>query len=143
MVECDESFMKRNKIRYQAKPVIRIPITLTGEVFLQYLDDEAITQAKKGDVKCYPRCEGSHAMWEGGYDKLGVAGYFKVDVFDGKKWCLVLTQDIFPANEHHFAKTERASDVYSLCAEILRALAGRTLTRTYREHYELEVPDTD
>lgn len=132
---------KRNKIRYQSTPKEKKTLTLSGQVFLQYVDNEAIEKAEKGDVLLYPYNESLNTTRQGDYGSTGFAGYFKVDVSDGKQWCLVHTGGLFPHNEHYFAKSECPIDTYNLCAELLRALAGRTLVRTYREHYELEEVD--
>jgi hypothetical protein len=133
-----EEIMKRNKIRYKSEPVRRIEIILTGNIFLRYVDDDAIGSAKKGDVQVYAYNEALNGNRAGEYDSTGFSGYFKVDVFDGKKWCLILLNDIFPHQENHFSKKECPIDTYGLCREILEALTGRILLRTYREHYELE-----
>lgn len=132
---------KRNKIRYQSTPKEKKLITLSGQVFLQYADDEAIEKAEKGDLMLYPYNEALHTTRQGDYGSTGFSGYFKVDVSDGKQWCLVQTGALFPHNEHHFAKSERPIDTYALCAEIVRGFAGRALVRIYREHYELEEND--
>ena len=126
---------KRNKVRYQSKPVVRKSIVLTGQVYLQYRDDEAIAQAKKGDLMVYPYNEALSTTQQGAYDRTGFSGYFKADVHDGFNWCLVLVNDIFTAREHHFSKSERPIDTFMLCEGMLRALAGKPLHRTYREHY--------
>ena len=130
---------KRNKIRYQSKPKDRKTLILTGRVFLKYEDEEAdIDQAVTGDLMCYPNHELDNILSQTGYNVQGHAGYYKVDVFEGNVWCLMLVNnDIFPRNEHHFSKTERPIDTFKLIGEILVALAGKTVIRTYREHYHL------
>ena len=129
---------KRNKIRYQSKPVRRITLVLTGKTYLVYRDDDAIAQAQKGDMKVYPYNEALRSTHQGQYENTGFAGYFKVDVYDGKEWRLVLLNTIFPEHENHFSKSERPIDTYRLCLDMLRGLEGKTLLRTYREHYALE-----
>lgn len=129
---------KRNKVRYTSKPKDRKTLVLTGKVYLKYEDDDADTaQAVKGDLLCYPCNELANIIADTGYGVRGPAGYFKVDVFEGNVWCLVLVNDIFPENEHHFTKTEYPIDTFNLIGEMLVALEGRTLERTYREHYFL------
>ena len=130
--------MKRNKIRYQSKPVARIEIVCTGNAFLRHVDDDAIATAQKGDFQLYAYNEGLNGNRLGEYEATGLSGYFKIDVYDGKKWCLVLLNDIFPHRENHFSKKEYPIDTYGLCKELVQALKGRILLRTYREHYELE-----
>jgi hypothetical protein len=129
---------KRNKIRYKAAPVRRIPIALTGEVWLRYRDEEEMAQAKKGDLMLHPYHEALRGERQGDYESTGFAGYFKLDVHDGKEWRPVIVTGIFEHQEQYFSKSERPIDTYALCAELLRAMAGRILVRTYREHYILE-----
>jgi hypothetical protein len=126
---------RHNKVRYQSKPKPRVTIELTGDVYLMYRDEETIAVAKKGDLMLYPYNEALQTIRQGEYDEKGFSGYFKVDVYDGREWRLVLLNDIFPKREHHFSKTERPIDTYGLCEDILRRMAGTTLVRTYREHY--------
>lgn len=126
---------KRNKIRYKSAPIERKAITLSGEVYLQYEDDDAIEQAKKGDLKLYPMNDSLNGMRLGEYGSTGFSGYFKVDVYDGRQWCLLLLNDIFMHRENHFSKSERPIDTYGFCAEILKSRAGSNVVRTYREHY--------
>lgn len=126
---------KRNKIRYQSKPIRRITLILSGNVYLRYQDEDAINTPGKGDVMVYPYNEALNSVRQGDYYSTGFAGYFKVDVFDGKEWRLVLLNGIFPDHENHFSKTEQPIDTYRLCEEILKQMGGKTLLRTYREHY--------
>ena len=136
---------KRNKVRYVSKPKDRKTLVLTGKVFLKYEDEDTdISTAVKGDLMCYPCYELDNIFSQIGYEKLGHAGYFKVDVFEGNVWCLVLINDFFPHKEHHFSKTERPIDTFQLIGGILVALEGTTLERTYREHYQpVETPETE
>ena len=129
---------KRNKVRYQVKAKNKVIITLTGTVYLKYTDDEIIEQAKRGDLLTFPQNEALNTTRQGDYESTGFSGYFKVDVFEGNVWCPVLLNDIFPQRENHFSKTECPIDTFQLCGEMLVALAGKTLVRTYREHYILE-----
>lgn len=129
---------KRNKIRYQSEEKNRKKVVLTGTVFLQYEDDEEdIKTAAIGDVLVYPCNEALTTTRQGDYRASGFAGYFKVDVCEGRNWCPVVLNEIFLEKENHFSKTEHPIDTFQRCGEILVALAGRTLQRTYREHYEL------
>lgn len=129
---------KRNKLRYQVKDKPKVSITLTGKIFLQYVDDEEAVLAQKGDLLIYPNNEALNTTQQGEYIKTGFSGYFKVDVSDGKTWQPLLLNDIFANNENHFSKNEKPIDTYNLCTEILRAKTGATITRTYREHYRIE-----
>lgn len=127
--------MKRNKIRYQSTPKTPVIIVASGNVYLLYVDDDAIAAAQKGDMMVYPFNDALNSTALGAYDRTGFSGYFKVDICDGKKWCPVLVQEIFPDNMHYFSKKERPEDTYALCREILTGWAGKPFARTYREHY--------
>lgn len=129
---------KRNKIRYKVNTKEKKTITLTGQVYLEYADEEALEHPVRGDLMMYPYNEPLNTTHRGDYSTTGFAGYFKVNVFEGNVWCLVQVNDIFEHQEHHFSKMECPIDTYHLCADILRALAGRKLMRTYREHYTLD-----
>jgi len=126
---------RRNKVRYQSKPKEKVRITLTGQVYLRYVDEEAIEQPKRGDMLVYPCNDALNTTRQGDYDATGFSGYFKVDVFEGNVWCPVIATSIFPDKENHFSKTECPIDTYELCLESLRAMTGKNLVRTYREHY--------
>jgi len=129
--------MKRNKIRYQSKPKDKVYLMPNGRVFLKYVDDESIDRAKKGDLMLYPYNDALNSNRLGEYESTGYVGYFKVDVFDGKQWCLVLVNDIFIHSEQHFSKKERPIDTYAVCKAVLEQLKDKPLLRTYREHYTL------
>ena len=127
---------KKNKIRYTSKDKPKKLITLSGNVGLLYMDDGLIESPQKGDLGLFPKCEELHDKYLGMYDKTGLSGYFKVDVCDGKDWCPVVLAEVFPGREHYFSKKEKPIDCYALCREMLEAMQGQTLARTYREHYE-------
>lgn len=128
---------KHNKLRYQSADKPRARLTLTGCVYLQYRDEEAIAAAQKGDVMLYPSVEALHTIRQGEYDTTGHAGYFKADVCDGKTWQPLLLTGLFDARENHFSKSERPADTFSFCAPIVQDLKGRMVERTYREHFRL------
>ena len=136
---------KRNKVRYQTKHKDKITIVLTGNVYLEYVDDEALETPLRGDLKVFPQNDALNTTRVGEYDSTGFSGYFKIDVFEGNVWCPVLVHDVFPDREHHFSKSECPIDTYRLCEEMLKAMAGKSLMRTYREHYTTDdvVPTTE
>jgi hypothetical protein len=105
---------------------------------LQYVDEELIALPQKGDLMLFAQCEALHTTRQGDYWATGVSGYFKVDVYDGKKWQPVSLPELFPGREHHFSKTECPIDTYEFCKELIIPLTSRILLRTYREHYVLE-----
>ncbi len=126
---------KHNKRRYQREEKPKKPIVLTGEVWLEYVDEE-VTPAK-GDLKLFASCKELHDQYQGMYDRTGFVGYFRVDVHDGWQWKPVILTELFPDREHYFGKYECPIDTFNLCADIIRKLKGKSLMRTYREHYEL------
>lgn len=132
---------KKNKIRYTAKDKPKKLITLSGVVGLQFVDDEQLDAAQKGDLALFPKCDAWPDAEDVDYEATGVSGYFKVDMWDGHKWCPVVLAEIFTGKEHYFSKKERAIDCYAICQEILLDLAGKQLAKTYREHYELVEDD--
>lgn len=127
--------MGKRKITYTSEQKNRPTITLTGDVWLQYRDEDHET--KKGDLLAFAECKQLHTNYFAEYAQTGFTGYFKVDVFDGKEWQPVILNEIFENHEHHFSRTERPIDTFEFIKEMLTALAGKKLTRTYREHYEL------
>lgn len=129
---------KKNKKRYQVREKPKTYITCTGRIYLQYRDEEAIEQAQKGDLLFFPSVESLHTIRQGDYESTGYAGYFRVDVCDGKAWQPVLLSTLFPGREHYFAKKERPLDTFEHCAELLRQRGEIMLYRTYREHYAVE-----
>lgn len=132
---------KHNKKHYQAAPVRRVAIMLTGKNFLRYRDEEEIALAEKGDTLFFPCSDALNGVHVGAYDRTGFAGYFKVDVYDGREWRPVILQSLFPGREHYFSKKECSIDTFNLCADIVTRLKGREVVRTYREHYGLEDAD--
>jgi hypothetical protein len=129
--------MKRNKIRYKSEPKVEKRLTLTGTSFLMYRDDTEALHAQAGDVLFYPQNDALNTTRQGEYASDGFAGYFKMDVSDGKTWCAVILPEIFTEHQHHFSKKEFPIDTFAVCEEIIASMAGRQLRRTYREHYEL------
>lgn len=128
---------KHNKKRYQREEKPKKPIVLSGNIFLEYVDDDALEKAKRGDLKLFASCKELHAQYMGAYDCTGFVGYFKVDVFDDYRWQPVIITELFPNREHYFTKSECPIDTYKLCTDILKTFKGKMLMRTYREHYEL------
>ena len=112
-------------------------MVLTGRIFLQFVDDEIALEAQKGDLLVFANNEALQTTHQGEYQLTGFTGYFRVDVSDGRVWQPLIIRDVFKNHENHFSRTERPLDTYKICFEILRALEGKTLLRTYREHYEL------
>lgn len=132
---------KHNKKRYQREEKNPPKITLSGRVWLRFHDEEEIDAATKGDLQLFTSVEALNTYRAGEYDTTGYAGYFRVDVYDGRDWQPVQLPPLFPEREHYFSKTERPIDTFTLCKGMLEGLTGQTLTRTYREHYTLHSDD--
>lgn len=133
---------KRNKVRYTATAKTREGIRLSGNVYLQYRNEEEI-ETQRGDLLLFAECKQLHTNYFAEYERTGFTGYFKVDVYDGKDWQPLILSDIFRDHEHHFSRTDRPIDTYHLCRELLLGLKDRMLRRTYREHYELSDDASD
>ena len=134
--------MKRNKIRYQAKPKNYPPILLSGRVFLLY-HEEAMAVPQKGDLCLIPSCEALHTVQQGRYESTGFVGFYRADIYDGKGWKPALIADFFPHREQYFGKRERPIDTFTLCEEMLSQKTGAVMRRTYREHYAPLAEDGD
>ncbi len=127
---------KRNKVRYNSKgnPWPRIP--LTGRIFLRHRDVDIKGEAVKGDLEVFLSTDSfKFNIHIGDYEAMGLEGYLKADVFDGKGWKPVSIEEFFEHREHYFGKRERPCDTFFVCEPILKACAGTELMRTYREHY--------
>jgi hypothetical protein len=131
---------KRNKIRYKAEVKPKHILVISENIYLRYVDDEAIEAPQKGDLQVFPRNDALNSTRLGEYEGTGYSGYFKVDIYDGRNWQPVIITNIFTRQENHFSKKERPIDTYYICEEVLKNWQGKSLVRTYREHY---VPDDE
>ena len=133
--------------RYQSLGNQYPRLTLTGRHYLKYRDDGEggsvlAVAPEAGDVRFYLHDDlaGSGRM-RGDYEGLGVAGYLKLEVHNGKDWCLLRMDDFFPDRAHHFSKKERPIDTHAICVPRMEEAKGVKLLRTYREHYSREDSD--
>lgn len=130
---------KKNKLRYTSKGNQFPRITLTGKLFLRHRDEEIIGEAVKGDLEIYLSTDTfKFNIQIGDYEAMGLEGYLKANVFDGKGWKPISLEEFFPGREQYFGKREQPIDTFALCEPILSGFSGRSLMRTYREHYVLE-----
>jgi hypothetical protein len=129
---------KRNKIRYTSKGNQFPPVALSGRIFVKYRDEEAIAAAQKGDLMFFLSTDSNPAIERGAYDGIGIPGYLKLDVFDGRDWKPVSLEEFFPGREYYYSKYECPSATIAICRPILETFKGRSLLRKYREHYALE-----
>jgi hypothetical protein len=127
---------KRNRLRYQSSGNQYPRISMTGQVFLRHLEEDAIAQAAKGDVQIFLSTDALPANRNiGNYEAMGLEGYLKAEVHDGKGWKPLSLEEFFPHRDYYFGKRERPLDTYNVCVSTLRKSQGTTLMRTYREHY--------
>ena len=129
---------KHNKVRYKINVKEKKQLVFSGKIWLKHRDDvEEEIKPSVGDFLAYPYEKSLNSARVGQYWDTGFSGYFKFDVFDGFDWRLILLNEIFPENEHHFSKSECPIDTFALCEEIFAKMGNFTLERTYREHYQL------
>jgi hypothetical protein len=125
---------RKNQMRGKTKTVRNFKIS--GNIFLQYEEDTKISEAIIGDIKMYI-CDDLNGKNKiiGNYFAATQTGYLKAEIFDGKFWKLLITQDFFPNQENHFHKKEMPIDTYNNCKAILQQYSGMIVYKTYREHY--------
>jgi hypothetical protein len=132
---------KKNKVRYSSKGNQWPQIPISGRIFLRHRDDDILGQAVKGDMLVFLSTDAfKFNLHIGDYEAMGLEGYLKADVFDGKGWKPLSIEEFFLHREQYFNKRERPCDTFAICEPILKAAAGKMLMRTYREHYVL-VPE--
>lgn len=116
-------------------------IRLSGRVFLrEEVENDPEFTPEKGDAWMYIY---EPAGVPGGRSSYipAAAGYFKVEVFEGRRWFLLAADAVFSEKEHHFSRGTLPFDTFELCAERIVQHAGKMLARTYREHYEIMLED--
>ena len=70
------------------------------------------------------------------YHCIGVSGYFKAEVFDGKFWQLLDLDEFLFNREYKFSKKEVPIYTANLCIELLKnETKFVTVYRTYRGHF--------
>lgn len=132
---------KRNKVRYTSKGNTFPRITLTGRVFLRHRDEDILAEAVKGDMEVFLSTDTfKFNIQIGDYEAMGLEGYLKANVFDGKGWKPLSLEELFEHREQYFGKRERPIDTFTMCEPLLRAKAGTQIMRTYREHYVVASP---
>lgn len=135
---------KKNKIRYKSQGNQFPAITMTGKVSLRQFDEngeEIVTANEKGDLQIFLSTDSmAYNIHKGDYEAVGLEGYLKANVFDGKGWKPLSLEEFFPDREHYFGKRERPIDTYNMCLPVLQNTKGTVLSRTYREHYRVAAP---
>lgn len=135
---------KSNKVRYKSQGNQFPTITLTGVVRLRERDEdgnEIKTVNEKGDLQIYLSTDSmAYNLNIGNYEAMGLEGYLKAAVWDGRGWKPVSLEEFFPGREYYFGKRERPIDTYNMCLPELLKTKGIVLARTYREHYRIATP---
>jgi hypothetical protein len=129
---------KRNKIRYHSHGNPYPKLALSGNVYVKYADEDALAQAKAGDLMLFLNSDSNRGIEPGQYDCIGLEGYLKADVHDGRGFKPLSLEEFFTDREYYYGKREMPQDTIAVCRPILQRFKGRTLLRKYREHYVLE-----
>jgi hypothetical protein len=112
-------------------------LALTGRSFLLHEEEVEPESLQRGDVLFYIFGDTSGRERDNPlYELTGGAGYLKSMVYDGKEWQFLLMDQIFANREHHYSKTERPLDTFTICKDVIAAHAGAVMERKYRQHYE-------
>ena len=150
---------RRNKLRYKSQGNQFPSILLTGIITRRERDREeedgeeseagtALHAAAapapapaKGDIQIFLSTDSNaHPSSIGDFYSIGLAGYLKANVWDGKGWKPLSLEEIFPDRLQYFGKRERPIDTFAVCLPALEQLQGVEIVRTYREHYRLKTP---
>lgn len=114
-------------------PPIPSKITMTGTVYIKYIDD--LHKVVLGDVLLYLNDDAINPF-PGDYENLTDSGYIKAKIYDGKVWQQIDIGEFCTNRENRFAKKQRALDSAYLCMDIISKCAGVVMLKTYRGHFE-------
>ncbi len=67
----------------------------------------------------YLNTDSNKAIEPGAYDCIGIDGYLKADVFDGKGWKPMSLEEFFEHREYYFSKHEMPMDTIAVCKPLL------------------------
>lgn len=108
----------------------------TGKVYIKDFNDNI--QLSTGDMRIYMNID-KNLLSEDKYHSIGVSGYFKGEIYDGKFWKLIDMEEFFDDREYKFSKQEMPIDTANLCVDILSNKSSEiNLYRTYRGHYTID-----
>lgn len=107
-------------------------IILTGKVYIKHINDKS--KAEKGDLRIFVKPKNKNVL-DLSLEEMGVSGYFKAEVFDGKYWQIINLDDFLESREYKISKSEKPIDRANLCCELLAQCQGARVFRTYRGHY--------
>ncbi len=134
---------KKNKLRYKSRGNPFPPIIMTGIVSLRQTveDGKESPNPEKGDMQIYLSTDSLvYNPHVGDFESIGLEGYLKANIFDGKSWKPLSLEEFFPGREYYFGKRDRPMDTYHMCLPTLQKTKGTMLARTYREHYRIMTP---
>lgn len=134
---------KSNKVRYKSLGNQFPTIVMTGKIFLKHIDDEFLKEnpPQKGDLQIFLSTDSlAYNEYIGNFEAIGLDGYLKGNIFDGRDWKPLSLEEFFDDREYYFGKRERPIDTYNFCLPTLSKLGGTELSRTYREHYRITLP---
>lgn len=120
-------------------PPIPQKITLTGKVYIKYIDD--LHRATLGDILLYLNDDAINPF-PGDYENLTDSGYIKAKVYDGAVWQQADIGEFCTNRENKFAKKQRSLDSAHLCQSIMEGYKGTIMLRTYRGHFERDLSQT-
>ncbi|AZL15124.1 hypothetical protein [Rickettsiales endosymbiont of Stachyamoeba lipophora] len=120
----------------RGKPKNIKSLIINGNLYLKYEDEEQLAIPQKGDIMFYLNDDASpKSGMLGNYFDKGYAGYFKMDIFDGKEWQGLNMEEFFDHKEYQFHKKEVPIDCYNLCKEAMENFTNLPVYYNYRGHY--------
>ena len=161
---------KRNKVRYKSQGNQFPSLLLTGKVTRRereqatvndqeeddFAEEDEIPQVavkplpiaevqwQKGDVQVFLSTDSNaHPSSVGDFYSIGLSGYLKANVWDGKGWKPLSLEEFFPDRIHYFGKRDRPIDTFAMCCTVFEQMHGVEIVRTYREHYRIKTPGDD
>lgn len=111
-------------------------VTLSGNVYIKYVDIDQIEKATLGDIMLFLNSDTStHIATD--YFSTNLNGYFKAKLFDGRVWQYIDIVEFCTFAENKFAKRQKPIDTAHLCKSIIEKFKGTTLYKTYRGHFTI------
>ena len=109
-------------------------ITITGNVYIKYIDD--IAKPSVGDIILLLN-DDAKTVHAGNYDDVCTSGYVKAKLYDGLVWQNIVMGEFCHQRENKFAKKQRPIDSILLCQDIMKQYKGNIMYRTYRGHFTM------
>jgi len=111
-------------------------IVISGNIYLLHHHVDEIENPKLGDIQLslYNEKEIFPVVMND-YKIKGYKGYFRAQIYDGRDWCFLNSQDFFEDRINQFAKADICFYTFLACQERLAEYANVPVYRTYRDHY--------